>query len=121
MVVWTYIQTFIRWLWRCARAWIEVGHRLETLETDLATLVSVRSAEDQRLDAALADSVATARAGRERLHLRIDELDRAQSARLTAIDAAQQERIDHWALQLSGQINQLYLAIAKSPMKTGDV
>ena len=117
MNVWNYIRMFSIWAGRCARAWIEIGHRVQALEANMLEGSVAREREDERLQTALASAVISAKDGREKIHQRIDELDQTQRERLTGIDRAQQTRIDAWAQQLSSQINQLYMAIATSPVK----
>ena len=120
MNVWNYIRMFSTWVWWCARAWIEIGHRVQALEANVLEGAAARVREDERLQIALAAAVASAKEGREKIHQRIDELDSAQRERLTGMERAQQTRIDVWAQQLSSQINQLYMAVAASPVKSGE-
>ena len=108
----SYARDFIVWVWRCGRGWIEMGHRLQALEVEVAEQARKRRSEDDELRAAIERSAALYREIRERLHRRIDEMDRAQGHRIDAMDTAQRERIDAWAQQLTGQINQVLLAVA---------
>lgn len=117
MNAWNYVKIFSTWMLKCARAWVEIGRRVQTLEANVLEQSAAHTREDERLQAALADAVISAKANRENIHRRIDELDRSQSERLTGIDRAQQTRIDDWARQLSSQINQVYLAVAASPVR----
>jgi hypothetical protein len=107
-----YAKEFILWLWRCGRGWIELGHKVKALEEEVAAQATARAVDDDELRAALDAVRQDARASRERIHQRIDDLDRAQGDRMDAIDRAQRERIDSWAQQLTTQINQVLLAVA---------
>ena len=107
MIFLSYGRNFLAWVWGCARAWIEIGHRVRVLEETLAARSARVERERQELRSALRDAVAAAKAERDRSHGRIDRLDRAQQA-----------RIDGWAQQVSSQINQVYMAVAAS--RAGD-
>lgn len=119
MLAVTYFRDFVVWAWRCGRGWIELGHRVQALELEVSEQARKRRAADDELRAAVEDSVASSRDGRDRLHQRIDEMDRAQRRRIDAMDAAQQERIDAWAQQLSSQINQVLVALASRATPRG--
>ena len=106
----SYIRDFIVWAWRCGRGWIEMGHRVQALEAEVAEQARVRRAADDELRVAIGESESSARDSRDRLHRRIDDMDRAQ-----------QDRIDAWAQQLSSQINQVLLAVASRPGRDGHV
>jgi hypothetical protein len=106
MNAWNYVRAFSTWVWGCARAWIEIGHRVQALEGRLQNLSDAYVRDDEHLRAALTTAVESAKADRNRIHARIDELDRAQ-----------QNRIDDWAQQLSGQINQVYITVATSKVR----
>lgn len=106
MNAWNYIKAFSTWVWGCARAWIEIGHRVQSLERRLQNQSAAHVRDDERLRTALTAAVASAKADRNKIHARIDELDRTQ-----------QNRIDDWAQQLSGQINQVYITVATSPVR----
>lgn len=97
----SYLWSFVLWVWRCGRGWIELGHRVQALEVEVAEQARKRRAEDDELRAAIEKSAASSSESRDRLHQRID-----------AMDAAQRERIDTWAQQLSSQINQVLIAVA---------
>ncbi len=106
MTVLTTLNGFLLWTWGCMRSWLEIGRHIRELEVELKYQAATRRAEDERLQESITAVIASQKAGRESIYRRIDDLDRAQ-----------QKRIDDWALQLSGQINQLYAAVANAPLK----
>lgn len=112
MMAVAYLKDFVLWVWRCGRGWIELGHRVQALEIEVAEQARKRRTEDDELRAAIEKSAASSSESRDRLHQRIDEMDRAQRRRIDTMDAAQRERIDTWAQQLSSQINQVLIAVA---------
>lgn len=113
---WSYITSFAAWTWHCARAWMEIGHRVQALELRLAEQSAEHERDDRQIRTQFTAAVASAKSGRERLHRRIDELDESQRKRLTEMERTQQSRIDDWARQLSGQINHVYMAVAAGSM-----
>jgi hypothetical protein len=108
VIIAAYVRMFFAWVWRCSRAWIEIGHRVRGLEETLSTRLAEHARVDEELRAALVDAVASAKLERDRIHERIDRLDRTQ-----------QLRIDEWAQQVSSQINQVYIAVAASQVREG--
>lgn len=110
-----YGKEFALWAWRCGRGWIELGHKVNALEEEIASQANARSVEEQEIRDALELIRKDARASRERIHRRIDDLDHAQVDRMNAIDRSQQERLDRWSQQLSSQINQALLTFTSRP------
>ena len=109
------LKSFLAWGWNCARAWMELGHRFHDLEMELSRQSEERRREDARIEKILTSAIAESNESRGRLHRRIDRMESTQTKRLDSIDAAQQKRIDDWAIQLSAQINQMYVAVAGGP------
>lgn len=116
MLAVTYLRDLVLWLWRCGRGWIELGHRLQALEAEVAEQARERRAGDDALRRSIESAVASSLGDRDRLHRRIDEMDLAQRHRIDAMDAAQRDRIDAWAQQLSSEINRVLIAVVgKAP------
>lgn len=118
MNIWIYIKAFFVWLWRGLRAWSEVGRRLGQIELGLQEQNTVRKNEVEQLQNAITVAAETDKAEFGRIHRRIRELEELQREQLVNLDRALQNRVDEWARQLSGQMNQLYAAVARNPIET---
>ena len=119
MLVLNHLRILLGWAWRCGRAWIEMGHRVAALETELRRQAELHSADEAAVTAEIAAANEVARTRIQQVHRRIDDLDRTQSERIAMLDSAQQRRIDDWVQQLSGEINRLYLTLTR-PVTTGN-
>ena len=105
------------WTWRCVRAWLEIGQRMQKIELDLKEQAAVREACDQRLRDSISAVLESEKAALDQIHSRIESLDTLQSERLAELDRTLQRRVDDWARQLSAQINQLYAVAARDPVE----
>lgn len=117
MIFWAYAKAFLVWLWRGLRAWFEVGRRLRQIEQDLQGQVISNRQELKHLQDTVSEAAASERSGFEQVRDRLELLERTQSEQLASLDRALQTRVDEWARQLSAQINQLYAAVASSPIE----
>ncbi len=117
MNVWTYLRAFFVWLWRGIRAWYEVGRRLRQIEQDLQQQADVRKMEVEQLRNAIAAAADTDKSEFNQIRHQVEELDIRQREQLGDLDRALQSRVDEWARQLSGQMNQLYAAVARNPVE----
>lgn len=115
MNIWIYIRTFVAWTWRALRAWFEVGRRLRQIEEDLQQQETVRKQEVEHLKQAISAAAESDKSEFCQIRNQVEELEKQQREQLTNLDRALQSRVDEWARQLSGQMNQLYAAIASSP------
>lgn len=117
MNIWTYLRAFLAWIWRGVRAWLEVGGRLSQIEQDLQEQVVARKSETEHLQGAIAAAAEAELSSFTQIRDRIEELDKQQREQLSSLDRALQSRVDEWARLLSGQMNQLYAAVARSPVE----
>lgn len=119
MNIWIYLRTFVVWLWRGVRAWFEVGRRLSQIELEIQQQVVTRNREVAQLQRAISTAAETERSGFDQIRHQLQELENQQREQLVNLDRALQNRVDEWARQLSGQMNQLYAAIARNPVEAG--
>ncbi len=117
MMIWIHARSVIAWFWHSVRAWFEVGRRLVQIEAELQDQASINRQEIERLQAAIASVAESERTGFEQVRSRLETLERKQNDQVASLDRALQERVDEWARQLSGQMNQLYAAIASNPVE----
>ena len=114
-----YVKFVLSLLVRPLRTWFELGGRLERIEDELARQTARSDEQLERIRDDLSAFTTAQSQVTVELQKRMLQAERLQSERLATMDRAVQERIDEWARQLSGQINQLYLSVSGSPARTG--
>lgn len=87
------IGGFFKWAWHCAKAWLELGHRVTSMEAAIDELKASDDTVAQKVEFIGND----ARDGRYKLHRRIDQLGTETSGRIDGVAAAINTRIDEWA------------------------
>ncbi len=108
-----YAKTFLVGLWRAVLSWLQLGQRLERFERDLKDEAARTNLEIEHLRRDLVEVKGFERESLSEVRLRLDHLETKQDARFNSLDRALHNRIDEWSRQLTAQINQVYVEVAR--------
>ncbi len=116
VILWTNLRVFLVWTWHGLRGWLEVGQRLGHIEQELKEQAANQQKDVRCLQDAISAAAKSESSGFSQINRRLEDLDRQHTEQLSSLDRALQNRVDEWARQLSGQMNQLYAAVARNPV-----